>query len=247
MEHMLEEQIIKAYKNNNSTVEISRKFSIPRSTVYHIIKKAGISRSKSEAQKNNIKKNNNHPTKGRTRTEDEKDRISKPRVKKWTKEAREKARKTSKKTWENRSEESKQEMKRKGIEAIRKAGKEGSALELVLVDALRDKKHDVEFHKEYLLSEKLLIDIVVNNLYAIEVNGISHYESIWGEEAFKKQQLADSKKMGILASSGFVVVIVKMMLKRLNRQSKKKIIQELLDVIENNENSIGSIIELEVC
>jgi len=69
----------------------------------------------------------------------------------------------------------------------------------------------VEFHKEHLLlNENLHIDLFLPEInVAIEVDGPSHFEPIWGEEALERTQKSDRQKNGLILNSGFVLIRVK--------------------------------------
>jgi very-short-patch-repair endonuclease len=45
--------------------------------------------------------------------------------------------------------------------------------------------------------------------FAIEIDGVSHHQPVWGEEVLQKTQLADSKKNGELLNNGISVVRVR--------------------------------------
>jgi very-short-patch-repair endonuclease len=171
-------------------------------------------RDKSEAQKQALSSGRaDHPTMGKEREDSVKMKIGQGVMESWEnldkkelKERKEKA----KENWEKLSQDEKQYMLQQANEAVRKASKVGSKLEIFLLDCLLADGYKVDFHKEQsLLTTKLQIDLFLPKLdVAIEVDGLSHFEPVWGEEALRRNQGYDNKKTGLILGKGLVLIRV---------------------------------------
>jgi very-short-patch-repair endonuclease len=95
--------------------------------------------------------------------------------------------------------------------AVREASKKGSKLELFLFQELLNDGYRVDFHKEQsLLNTKLQIDLFLPTMnVAVEVDGPSHFESVWGDDALKRNIKYDNKKSGLILGKGLVLIRVK--------------------------------------
>lgn len=210
-------QIIKDLyvKQNLSLGDIAEQLNTYPNKIRRDAKKFGISlRDKSDAQKNALKTGKHkHPTKGTKRTEDTVKKIGMGVMQNWADMSEsEKSRRTvlAKQQWDNLSDDQKELMQKKAIDAVRKSSKEGSKLEKFILNGLLSKGYRVDFHKEQLLSNtKLQIDIFLpaHNI-AIEVDGPSHFEPVWGDDALKKNKTYDSKKTGLLLGKGIKLIRV---------------------------------------
>jgi very-short-patch-repair endonuclease len=97
----------------------------------------------------------------------------------------------------------------------------------------------VEFHKEYsLLNTKLQIDLFIPKLnVAIEVDGPSHFEPVWGNDALKRNKKYDDKKTGLIIGKGLYLIRIKQT-KDFSQSRGVLIFDELvktLDLIENKQ------------
>jgi very-short-patch-repair endonuclease len=171
-------------------------------------------RDKSDAQKNALKTGKHkHPTKGTQRDEETIQKIGLGVMQNWesmSKSEKQRRVEQAKEQWENLSEDQKELMQKKAIDAVRKSSKEGSKLEKFILKALLSNGYKVDFHKEQMLSNtKLQIDIFLpaHNI-AIEVDGPSHFEPVWGDDALKRNQKYDSKKTGLLVGKGIKLIRV---------------------------------------
>jgi very-short-patch-repair endonuclease len=195
-------------------------------------------RNKSEAQANALKSGKSiHPTKGQKRPESVKKQIGRTVMEKWenldekTIEARkEKARKN----WNNLSDDIKEHILQQANAAVREASKRGSKLELFLLDNLLKDGYKVDFHKEQILSNtKLQIDLFLPKLnVAIEVDGLSHFEPVWGQQTLNRNKTYDNKKTGLILGKGLVLVRIKQ-LKDFSPSRASKIYSKLLDVLSS--------------
>ena len=172
-------------------------------------------RSKSEAQANAISTGSHkHPTKGTKRSDDIKQKIGLSIYESWQNlsetdlaSRKEKA----KENWDKKSEDDKQNMISKANKAVRESSKIGSKLERYLLNSLMADGFKVEFHKEHILSNtKLQIDLFLPTInLAIEVDGPSHFENIWGDQSLSRNKTYDNKKEGLLIGKGISMLRVK--------------------------------------
>jgi len=172
-------------------------------------------RNRSEAQKNVLTEGKAvHPTKGKARTKEEKDKIAHGVYVSWnnlSEDERNKRKLDSKERWENLDDSVKESMLSSAYVAIRKTSVEGSKLEKFLLTQLIDHNYKVEFHKEQILSNtKLQIDIFLpEKNVAIEVDGPSHFRPVWGEDSLTKNQKYDRKKTGLILGKGIKLIRIK--------------------------------------
>ena len=146
--------------------------------------------------------------------------------------------KEAKTRWYSMPEEQRAEITALAIEAVRKAGKEGSKMEKFLLEELTNLGYRVEFHKKDLIpNEKLEIDLYIPALKTIiEIDGPSHFLPIWGEEKLQKQIKADDQKTGLVLSKGFVVLRIKNMLDHVTLAAKNKMITSVVDKLNGINN-----------
>ncbi len=172
-------------------------------------------RDKSQAQKNALSTGKTkHPTKGTTRPNDIKQKIGKSVLKSWEglsdKELKERKHK-AKINWDNKSDQEKEYMLREANIAVRETSKKGSKLENFLLNKLLEHGYSVEFHKEQsILNTKLQIDLFLpKDNIAIEVDGPSHFEPVWGDDALKRNKKYDDKKTGLILGKGLYLIRIK--------------------------------------
>lgn len=172
-------------------------------------------RSKSEAQKLALTSGRHkHPTKGEKRSEEVKQKIGKGIMQSWDNlsiEQLHERRKKAKENWEKLSDEEKADITHKANLAVRKASDEGTKLEKFLLTKLINMGYKVEFHKEQFLSNtKLQIDLFLPIMnVAIEIDGPSHFEPIWGQDVLDKNVKYDNKKNGLIIGRGMVLIRIK--------------------------------------
>ncbi len=178
--------------------------------------KFGLSiRSKSDAQKNALSKGvAKHPTKGKERSITEKNKIGLGVMKNWEElpdNELQKRKNKAKENWDKLSDDTKANMINSANAAVRVASKVGSKLEKCILENLLADGYKVDFHKEQMLSNtKLQIDIFLpEDNIAIEVDGPSHYEPVWGDEALKRNKSYDNKKTGLILGKGLVLIRIK--------------------------------------
>lgn len=169
-------------------------------------------RDKSEAQKKALQNGRvAHPTKGKKRSEETKEKIGMGILNVWenmSEKEYKKRQKKAKENWEKRTDDEKEQMLRQANQAVRVASKEGSKLEKYLLDSLIADGFKTEFHKEQsLVTTKLQIDLFLPKLnVAIEVDGPSHREEVWGKDALARNIKYDTKKTGLILGKGLTLV-----------------------------------------
>lgn len=172
-------------------------------------------RDKSEAQKNALKTGKTtHPTEGKKRPENIKQRIGMSVLESWQnlddqtlKDRKNKA----KINWDNKSDDEKIQILKKANDAVRQTSKTGSKLEKFLFKNLLADGYNVDFHKEHsILNTKLQIDLFLpKHNIAIEVDGPSHFEPVWGDEALSRNKKYDNKKTGLILGKGLYLIRIK--------------------------------------
>jgi very-short-patch-repair endonuclease len=166
-------------------------------------------------------------------------------------EEKERRAKIAKQNWESMSDEQRDKINQLAFGAIRKAAKEGSKLERVILNALALEGYKVDFHNKNLIpTQKMEIDLYIPELNTIiEVDGPSHFYPIWGMDSLQKQIEFDSKKEGVLLSRGFVVIRIKavntLSLKRKD-DLMEKILKHLNKIKQKFPSKSKRLIEIEV-
>jgi very-short-patch-repair endonuclease len=83
----------------------------------------------------------------------------------------------------------------------------------------------------------LQIDLFLPKLnVAIEVDGLSHFEPVWGSETLKRNQKYDNKKTGLILGKGLVLVRIKQF-KDFSKARGDVVYQDLLSVLKNIEKA----------
>jgi very-short-patch-repair endonuclease len=236
---MNENQIVKSYNAGKSTYEIAKEYNTYANKIRRILIKHGVAiKSKSDAQKNALKKGiAKIPTEGTKRSKAERLKISNSLVKRWQSMDEEEYQKyvqQAKERWVNMSEADKKKMSSLATQAIQRAGREGSKLEKNLKYELSKSGFVVEIHKKNLIpNENLEIDMYLPQLKTIiEIDGPSHFLPIWGEEKLQKQIKADENKTGLILGKGFAIIRVKNLSDSLSLAGQEKLKDKLIDLLE---------------
>lgn len=242
-------------KKKRSDKDIAEELNTYANRVRRARIKLGIeSRGRSDAQSAALKSGRHtHPTRGRKRTEEERESISNGVAKSWEeldKEELERRKEMARANWNAMSDAEKENLFRSAAEANRVAAKEGSKLEKYLKDQLMNSGFMVEWHKEGLLpNHKLHIDIFLPEYsIAIEVDGPAHFLPIWGEDNLSKNIRADNEKNGLLRMSGIKIIRIRHTKQELSQKLMRKVWDELnsaLDKVINGKNKNYKI-EIEV-
>jgi very-short-patch-repair endonuclease len=201
---------------NNSFACIAQKYNTYPNKIRRDAQKLGIKiKDKSEAQQNALLKGViKHPTKGKKRTDEEKTKIGFGVMKNWDSlddNQLQLRKQKARENWDNLSDDQKDNMLYLANTAVREASKYGSKLEKFLLELLIKDGYKTEFHKEQsLLNTKLQIDLFLPELnIAIEVDGPSHHEPVWGEDSLGRIIKYDQKKTGLILGKGLVLIRIK--------------------------------------
>ena len=142
---MKDKEIIKMYKEQKlSTYQIANKLNTYPNKIRRILIKNNVElNDKSQAQKNALAQGQSKiPTQGRKRSEEERIKISKSLKKRWDNlddKTYQEYVERAKKRWNDMSAEEKSMISKSAIQAIQRAGKEGSKLEKFLKEELTKK------------------------------------------------------------------------------------------------------------
>lgn len=202
-------------------------------------KKNGIAvPNKSEAQRKALQNGRaEHPTEGKEMSQETKNKIGEGIAKAWenmSEDQKQKIADASKKRWDKTPKYKKKEFFDKAAKAIRAAAQNGSKTEHAIVEGLKERGYAVDFHRQRLIAnEKLEIDMVIpSHKTVIEINGVSHYEPIHGEEVLRKKIKADNQKYGLLASSGYCVIVVKHVVKAVTDLYHRRLLELIVEKLE---------------
>ena len=204
------------YNNNMSYAVIAEKYGTYPNRIRRDAKKFNIKpRNKSQAQKNALETGTiKHPTQGKLRTEEEKDKIGMSMYNHWKDiddDERESRREKSRDNWFKIGDDKRKQIADKATEAVREASVKGSKLEHFLLEALINDGYKVDFHKEQTLANtRLQIDLFLTTMnIAIEVDGLSHFAQVWGQKSLDRNKRADAKKTGLILGKGWKIVRIK--------------------------------------
>lgn len=124
--------------------------------------------------------------------------------------------------------------------AHKAGGKSRSKIELYLEEILPKDFPDIIFNfndKETIGSE---LDIYMPQLkIGIELNGIIHYEPIYGESTLIRVQNNDKRKMITCANVGVELIVINMGNKGFSKSQREEIYKEIHYIIERNRNRIN--------
>jgi very-short-patch-repair endonuclease len=224
------------FNKERSTTSIAEEYGTNPKRISRLLKKYGMqARTRSEAQK--IVVVDQHPTRGKERTDEEKIAISKGGANSWDDDRKKVASDHAKRQWEDRTDEEKQRISSMAVLGLRKAAKYGSKMEHRIVERLRAEGNTVLHHDMALPNENLEVDIwVTNKDVIIEVDGIFHVEPVYGEEKLRKTQDADRRKNGLLTKNGFAVVRLIITKKHISENDYRVIEEKVLELIEQSKS-----------
>lgn len=231
-------QLIKWYVDEKlSASEIAKKLGTYTLKVTRALKFLKIEiRDKSETQALVLEKIP-HPTKGKRMSEETKQKISTSVHNKWKSFSDEKRlaiKEECKRRWDNYSLDHIEALRAASVEGIRRSSKEGSKLELYLMQGLRDNGYKPHHHFNPHEKEKLEVDIYIPELkVAVEIDGPSHFFPIWGDDALAKVTKADSEKNGLLALNGFCVIRIRNLVNKATDVLKRNLLKNLIEVLED--------------
>lgn len=231
------------HEKKKSWKEIADMLNTYPNRVRRDAKKLGVkSRSKSDAQKTALSEGRReHPTKGKKLSDATKLKISESQGKVWdslTDEEKLYRSQIGREAWNSKTDDEKDEFFRKATAGVQEAARSGSKVEKYLSDFLIEKGYRVDRHKEHFLkNEKFHIDLYIRDcITAIEIDGPSHFEPVFGEDRLQKRQAADSQKNGLVLSSGMALIRVKL-LKRDSQRQFRRVALSVLEVLESIQNN----------
>lgn len=210
--------ILNELHNNQqlTIVDIANKYGTYPNKIRRLAKKLEFTiRDRSSAQALALKLGRAaHPTEGKERPIEVKKTIGKKIQSYWenlTPDELEERSKISKENWDKLSDTEKEYMHQLATKARLETAKHGSKLERAILEKLVQKGYKVDFHKEHsLLNEKLQLDMYIPALnVAIEIDGPTHFENIWGEEYLKRTKKTDFEKDGHVLNTGSVMIRIK--------------------------------------
>ena len=235
---------------NKSFQAIAKEFNTYANRILRDAKKFNIHiRTKSEAQKNALSNGTHkHPTKGKTRSVEEKTNIGIGVMKSWEKADQktiQKKQKNAKKLWEQKTEQEKTEMLSRANAAVRETSKIGSKMEHYILNFLVQNGFKVEFHKEQILTNtRLQIDLFLPTInVAIEVDGPSHFSPVWGEEVLQRNIAYDKKKSGLIVGKGYRLIRIQQT-KDFSKSRALLVCNKLKEILSNIGQQTSKIIEI---
>jgi len=80
-------------------------------------------------------------------------------------------------------------------------------------------------------------------LTAIEVDGLSHVEDIWGKEAFEKTLAADQKKNALLTQNGYNLIRVQITVNKVSNTYLNKVWDKLTPILDGLKGNFRKPIE----
>lgn len=235
--------IVSEYKKKKrSTVELARELKTYPNTIRRILVKEGVPiRSHSTAQKNQLSKKG-HPMAGKKRSEEEKRKISDGMMGYWdgmSKKEQDKERskrgKAAKKQWNKMSRLDKKEMIANMHKANFETTYKGSKSENKIAELLEDEGLVVvQRTNDFTPGSQFEIDICLpNKNMAIEVDGPTHFEPIFGDDRLSKVKANDKFKNGILLNNGFTVIRLRNKTTKHSRAACVRAVQGILGIITN--------------
>jgi very-short-patch-repair endonuclease len=219
MEEITKEYLEKEFvERQKSTYEIADELGTYSNKIRRLLKKYGIPlRNQSEAITAALKTGRKeHPTKGKSIDITTKTKIGRSMAKMWQEmQPNEKKDRNDKliAAYNALPKREKEKIKKKRHEGLCVAAKEGSKIEKYFLRHLIENGYRVQFHRKGLIPKTdLEIDLFLpDDRAAIEIDGVTHFEAIYGPVDFKRVQRADQLKTGLLLDSGYVVIRIKLM------------------------------------
>lgn len=242
----IEQLIVDKYNSGKSPYEIAEELKPFNLNWYpvkirRLLQKIGISlRDKSSGQKKSLETGRaKHPTKGIKLSQAKKDHLSKAIAQAYadaSPEEKERRAAVSKANYGKLTPEQKKDLSEAAIKAILFSSKNGSKVERFLVEELNKRGYFAQLHPVGFLeyNPKLQVDIYVPSLkVCIEVDGISHVEPVWSEEALARTKETDSLKNGSVINNGFIMIRLQAHAQKISKSYLNKTLARLLKVLDN--------------
>jgi very-short-patch-repair endonuclease len=235
-----------------STNDIAREHGVFPNQIRRALIKHGFKvRDRSAAQKNNIEKNG-APMQGRTRTEAEKVRISEGMQKWWDalsddekNAVKSRLSDSAREKWETMTDEEKKEIVGKMHKANRKRMRAGSKNENLVADLLINAGYKIaQRTKDFTPGRRFEIDLCIPTMkIAIEWDGATHFDPIYGEAHLQRVRAKDKTKDSILLSSGWTVIRCRDHSTASSLAFCTRAADKIIEVIEKGERGVVHIIE----
>lgn len=190
-------------------------------------------RSHSDAQKLALASGTPHPTKGKTHSDETKQKIADGMYDAWKNDIDKADRsEKSKEAWKRLDHTKRKEIKHKAAVAIRDASINGSKLERYFLENLSKFGFKASFHHEKTLGgTRLQVDMMIQDMgIAMEINGLSHYSPIWGDKSYNRTKNADNTKRALLLNNGFTLINIKNTKASSNKRFQM-LLAELVDLL----------------
>ena len=198
------------YDEQLSIPQIAEKIGTYANKIRRTMQKLGIEvKNRSETMKTQLQNGDReHPTKGKTITEETRQKIGEKIVSNWAGYDEDTRKEKGEKIIKNLENVNKEEVKKAALEGILKAAKEGSKLEKYIRDILIQEGYLIEYHKEHLIiNERLHLDLFLPKLnIAIEIDGPTHHINVFGEDVLQKIKTRDLQKAGLILGKGLVLI-----------------------------------------
>lgn len=209
-------EIVHLYQEGSSVVELAKKYNTYTNKISRILHQEGvIMRTRAEAQSLAMKTGRaSSPTKGKKRTQAEKEKIGAAISQKWDElpdEVKSQKSQQAKDRWHSQSKADREKFSHKSAQAVRRSAIEGSKNERATFLALHDAGFKVELHRHGIIpNQKMEVDLFLPEYgIAIEIDGPTHFNPIWGETELAKRINSDAVKNGLLINNGYNVIRVK--------------------------------------
>ena len=124
--------------------------------------------------------------------------------------------------------------------AHKAGGRSRSKIELYLEERLTKDFPNIIFNFNDKTTIGIELDIYIPQLkIAVELNGIVHYEPIYGESTLNRVQNNDKRKMLSCAELGIELIVINMGRKGLSKSQREEIYNEIHSIIKRNKNRIN--------
>lgn len=197
------------YSEGLSIPQIAEKLSTYPNKVRRDMQKLGIKiRDRGETLKVKYEKGEKeHPTQGKKISEEVRVKIGKSIQKSWDNNRDEKVDAVQK----NLEKINQDKALKTAQQGLLKAAKEGSKFEKHVHKVLKDNGYLVDYHKEHLIAnERLHIDLFLPKInIAIEIDGPTHSEAVFGHNVLSKTISRDNQKTGLILGKGLVMIRIK--------------------------------------
>lgn len=236
------EFLLDNYNAGKGTQWLATELKTHRMTIVRALKSLGVKmRTKSESQTLNLKLNG-HPLSGKEMSEETKTKISESvhdRYANLTQKEKDRISQDSKMRWEARPDREKEMFRKSGVVAIRDAAKNGSKMEHYIYKGLVEAGYSCQQHKQVLQNYNLEVDILfTDRLIALEIDGPSHIQPVWGNDALSKTHKADNDKNGLLVLNGYKIIRLQTTSKNTTNKLLRDSLNKVLELLKNIENGV---------